>query len=103
MVPPIFTVGCHNCESGTEFTVNVTALCITLRLVVVTLPAASVTVKVTVLVPLFKGRFCTQNLPDRSTNPFTVLVAAVDAVAARHRATIWNTEFPSPCAKPRLV
>ena len=52
--------------------VRATLLWTTLKLVVLTLPAASVAVRLKLFVPATRGTPSTHTLPPRSTSPFTV-------------------------------
>ena len=102
--PVRFTVGFHNCcGSSNESNVIVTALCTTVMLVMALFIAASVTVNVTMLVPLLNGRFCTQNLPLRSTNPLTVLVFPLLSVIVAATVTVASATCPSMVKPPPLT
>src|SRR5579885_1942860 len=74
MAPVTFTVGFQSWSPGTSFIINCKGLWIILMLVVTTLPAASVAVKVNSFVPPTKGRFSAHQFPSRSTNTGTKFV-----------------------------
>jgi len=95
-VPFRFASDCHNASPPSPPVIaSAMSLWMTLMLVTLTLPAASVTISVRTFVPPFNGMLSTQNRPSRSTWPLNVFVSPFVSTNCAAIVAIGSSTKPS--------